>query len=151
MADCGDERPAKLSLVVFSGDFDKIHYAFVMAGAAAAINIPVTLFFTMAATRALLADEEGAPAWRSLPAGEIGQHGEKGGDIDDGFKERTVATFEDLLQACVAMDVKFMVCDMGLRALDLEGAKFRDDVPIESGGMVSFLNDARAEGQMVFI
>ena len=151
MADSTDERPAKLSIVVFSGDFDKIHYAFVMAGAAAAINIPVTLFLTMGASRALLADQDGQPAWRTLPAGEIGNGGECGGDIDDGFRERTVATFEDLLQACVAMDVKFMVCDMGLRALDLEGAVFRDDVPIETGGMVSFLNDARAEGQMVFI
>ena len=151
MADSADDRPAKLSIVVFSGDFDKIHYAFVMAGAAAAINIPVTLFFTMGATRALLADHDGRPAWRSLPAGEIGNDGDTGGDIDDGFKERTVATFEDLLQACVAMDVKFMVCDMGLRALDLEGAVFREDIPIESGGMVSFLNDARAQGQMVFV
>ena len=42
-----NERPEKLSIVVFSGDFDKIHYALVMASAAAAIDIPATLFFTM--------------------------------------------------------------------------------------------------------
>ncbi len=147
-----DERPKKLSIVVFSGDFDKVHYALVMASAAAAIDIPVTLFFTMGASRALLADpEDGIPSWRSLPAGEIGGEGETGGNIDDGFKVRTVAAFEDLLQACVAMGVKFMVCDMGLRAMDLEGADLRQDVPIETGGMVTFLNDAQADGQMVFV
>ena len=45
------ERPEKLSLVVFSGDFDKVHYALVMASAAAAIDTPVTLFFTMEGAR----------------------------------------------------------------------------------------------------
>ena len=146
------DRPDKLSIVVFSGDFDKVHYALVMASAAAAIDIPTTLFFTMGATRALLAAPEGKPpAWRGLPAGEIGRPGETGGHVDDGFKGRTVADFEDLLQACAAMDVKFMVCDMGLRAMGLEGAALRPDIPIETGGMVTFLNDARASGQMVFI
>lgn len=152
MAELSDARPEKLSIVVFSGDFDKVHYALVMASAAAAIDIPATLFFTMGASRALLATPtDEAPAWRQLPAGEIGQSGESGGKIDDGFKTCTVATFEDLLQACVAMGVTFMVCDMGLRAMGLEGAAMRDDVPFETGGMVTFLNDARAAGQMVFV
>jgi len=141
------QRPDKLSIVVFSGDFDKIHYALVMASAAVAIDIPTTLFFTMGASRALLA----SPSWRILAAGEIGRDGETAGDIDDSFKKRTVADFEDLLQACVTLGVKFMVCDMGLRAMDLEGAALREDVPIETGGMVTFLNDARSSGQMVFI
>ncbi len=152
MPEVSDARPEKLSIVVFSGDFDKVHYALVMASAAAAIDIPATLFFTMGASRALLAVGEGEePAWRTLPAGEIGQGGETAGTVDDGFKGRTVANFEDLLQACVAMGVTFMVCDMGLRAMDLEGAAMRADVPFETGGMVTFLNDARAAGQMVFI
>jgi peroxiredoxin family protein len=141
------QRPEKLSIVVFSGEFDKIHYALVMASAAAAIDIPATLFFTMGASRALLAE----PSWRNLPAGEIGGAGELAGDVDDGFKERTVADFEDLLQACTSLGVKFMVCDMGLRAMDLEGALLREDIPIETGGMVTFLGDAKARGQMVFI
>jgi peroxiredoxin family protein len=142
-----EERPEKLSIVVFSGDFDKIHYALVMASAAAAIDIPATLFFTMGASRALLAN----PSWRNLPAGEIGRDGETAGDVDDGFKKRTVGDFEDLLQACTSLGVKFMVCDMGLRAMDLEGAPMREDIPIETGGMVTFLSDAKARGQMVFI
>ena len=144
-----NDRPQKLSIVVFSGDFDKVHYALVMASAAAAIDVPVTLFFTMGASKALLASPENA--WRDLPGGEIAGPGETGGDVDNKFKVRTVATFEELLQACVSLKVKFMICDMGLRAMDLEGAALRDDVPVETGGMVTFLNDARANGQMVFI
>ena len=144
-----NDRPQKLSIVVFSGDFDKVHYALVMASAAAAIDVPVTLFFTMGASKVLLASPENA--WRDLPGGEIAGPDETGGDVDNKFKVRTVATFEELLQACVSLKVKFMICDMGLRAMDLEGAALRDDVPVETGGMVTFLNDARANGQMVFI
>ncbi len=145
-------RPDKLSIIVFSGDFERIHYALVTASAAAAIDIPATLFFTMAATRALVAAGDGdAPAWRNLPAGDSGAPGVGGGQIDDGFKDRTVADFETLLGSCVALGVRFMVCDMGLRALGLEGVPLRGDVPVESGGMVTFLNDASAAGQILFI
>jgi len=144
-----NKRPQKLSIIIFSGDFDKIHYALVMASAAAAVDIPVTLFFTMGASRALLASPENA--WQHLPGGEVAEAEETGGDVDNKFKQRSVASFEELLQACISLEVKFMVCDMGLRAMGLEGVALRGDVPIETGGMVTFFNDARANGQMVFI
>jgi hypothetical protein len=35
--------------------------------------------------------------------------------------------------------------------MDLEGETLRGDVSFETGGMVTFLNDARANGQMIFI
>jgi len=144
-----NKRPEKLSIIIFSGDFDKIHYALVMASAAAAIDIPVTLFFTMGASRALLASPENA--WQCLPGGAVTNTGETGGDINNKFKRRMVATFEELLQACVSLKVKFMVCDMGLRAMDLDVKALRNDVPFEAGGMVTFFNDAFSNGQMILI
>jgi len=140
-----------LSAVVFSGDFERIHYALVMAAAALAVDRPATLFFTMGAARALLAaDAAGSPAWRTLPGGAAFP-GLSGGEIDDDFKRRRVGDFEDLLQSCVALGGRFMVCEMGLRALGLEGAALRADVPIEPGGMATLLMDAPAGGRMVFI
>ena len=59
--------PDKLSLVVFSGEFDKVHYALVMASGAQASNRETTLFFTMGACHALLKkDERGAYPWREM-------------------------------------------------------------------------------------
>jgi peroxiredoxin family protein len=124
--------PQKLSIVVFSGDHDRVHYALVMASAAAAIGRRVTLFFTMEATRAL------TPGWAD-PAMEA-SHADKG-----------IATFEELLAACVELDVTFMVCEMGRRAAGVDPEGFRDDVPIEEGGAVTFLNDASADGAMLFV
>lgn len=140
--------PDKLSIVVFSGDFDRIHYALVMAAAAVASNTPVTLFFTMWAGRALekpLAD--GRPAWTRLKCSD----GAAAAAMDDGFKAKGVGSFEELLEACVALGVTVMVCEMGLKALGMDPDGLRPDVPVAKGGVVTFLADASRAGAMLFV
>lgn len=138
------QSPNKLSLVVFSGSFEKVHYALVMASAALASNREVTLFFTMEASRTLLAPS----GWRHLRP-EV--QGATATTIDLSYAQRGVGTFEELLAACGELGAKFMVCEMGLRALGLENEARRDDLTIEVGGVVTFLNDARQNGEMLFI
>jgi len=143
------DRPQKLSIVVFSGAFDKVHYALVMASAAAATDTPVTLFFTMEGARALLpADGTAQRPWRDFPT-EV--PGRSGGDLDDAFKARNIADFETLLAACRDLGVRFMVCEMGLKALDIERQNLRADLTYEIGGVVTFLNDAHQDGAVIFI
>ena len=134
----------KLSLVVFSGSYEKVHYALVMASAALATGRDVTLFFTMEASRTLLAPS----GWRHL---RTDAQGATATSLDFGYSERGVATFEELLSACGELGGKFMVCEMGLRALGLENEQRRNDLDIDVGGVVTFLNDARKEGDMLFI
>lgn len=141
--------PDKLSIILYSGDFDRVHYGLVSASAAVASGKPVTLFFTMGATRALVTKgPDGGPGWHGLgdaedglaPADRDKEHGEKG-----------VATFEELLEACVMLEVSFMVCSMGLRSMDLVAEDLRADVPVSEGGMVSFIADASSDGAILFI
>lgn len=143
-------RPDKLSVIVFSGEYEKVHYALVTAAAAAAINIPVTLFFTMDAIRALGADDnQGQPGWYHLPVGRVGYPNAR--SVDETMRGRGVVGFAELLDACVSLDIKMMVCEMGLRAIDMAPDTLRADLAIENGGLVTFLNDARAAGSMLFI
>jgi len=143
------DRPQKLSMVVFSGQYDKVHYALVMASAAAATDTPVTLFFTMEATRSLLKpDTSEAPGWSLQNTSTCL---ETGADMDARFQDTQVADFETLLSACVELGVRFMVCEMGLKAMDLTRDELRADVPIEMGGVVTFLNDAHKDGSVLFI
>ncbi|CAA7618824.1 DsrE/DsrF/DrsH-like family protein [Magnetospirillum sp. SS-4] len=140
--------PDKLSIVVFSGEFDRIHYALVMAAAAVASNTPVTLFFTMWAGRALEAPlADGRPAWTRLKCSD----GRTAMEMDDGFKARGIGSFEDLLEACVALGVTVMVCEMGVKALGMDPDGLRPDVPIARGGVVTFLADASRTGAMLFV
>lgn len=140
---------AKLSLVVFSGSYDRVHYALATAAAALSVNTPVTLFFTMGAVRALLGpDGDGRPGWQSLPV-ETG--GGDGAARDDALKAKGVGDFEELLAACVALGATIMVCEMGLRAEGTRLAELRDDLEIAEGGLVTFLRDATPDGAMLFI
>jgi peroxiredoxin family protein len=141
-------RPDKLSLIVFSGEFDRVHYALATASAALAIGMKVTLFFTMGACRALAKPKgDETLGWRDLRAGT----GLSAGAFDDGLKARGIGHFEDLLAACVALGARFMVCEMGLKAIDMPAGELRPDVPIDQGGLVTFLTDASASGSMMFV
>ena len=71
--------------------------------------------------------------------------------LDADFAKRGVATFEELLDAVNALGGRFIVCEMGLRALGLEKSDLRDDIPIELAGVVTFLNDASGSGSSLFI
>jgi peroxiredoxin family protein len=125
----------RLSIIVHSGAFERVHYALVMASAAAAIDRPVTLFFTMAGCRAL------------LPRERLGDWA--AGDMD--LAAKGLATLEELLTACAEIGVTFMVCEMGLRAEGLALADLRDNIPIAEVGAVTFLKDAGPNGPSLFV
>jgi peroxiredoxin family protein len=141
----GAAPPDKLSLLVLSGGFERVHYALVLASAAAAIGMPTTLFFTDRALYALAAGGSDDPGWRTL----AGEGGRPGGAIDDERRALGVAGFEELLGACADLGVRFIVCEMGLRAIGLKAEALRRDLPIEVAGVVTFLTDASPTGAML--
>ena len=128
---------SRLSLVVFSGDFARVHYALAMAAGALSIGRPVTLFFTMGAIRALGRND----GWRSMP----------GAEQDMEHADRGVGRFAELLEAVVELGGTVMVCEMGLRAIGLTQVDLRPDVPVVEGGIVTFLNQLDPGGSSLFI
>jgi peroxiredoxin family protein len=124
--------PDKLSVIIQSGDFDRVHYALVMASAALATGRPVTLLFTMEGTRALI-------------------HGFADVPQETMLAQKNLATFEELIAACAEMDAKFMVCEMGLRATGINRPRLRTDIDITDGSAVSFLGDASADGAILYV
>ena len=141
----------RLCIVLLSGSFERVHYALCMASAAAALERPVTLFVTLGGLRALLAaNERGRPGWMELPGtDESGAPaGADGAALDARNRARGVAGFEELLQSCAALEVEFMVCEMGLRTLGLARDALRSDLRLEPGGLATLL--ARG-GQIVVL
>jgi peroxiredoxin family protein len=128
----------KLSVVVFDGRYDRVHYALVMASAAAATGRPATLFFTGGAVHALVPG-----GWRRLDGDPERR--------DAHLRERGIGTFEDLLHACAELGVRFIACEMGLRAEGLVAADLDPALGIEIAGVVTLLGDARADGALIFV
>ncbi len=140
----------RLTLIVFSGDYDRVHYALAMASAALATSRPVTLFLTMDGTRLLLGESpDGVPGWTALGAGADGT---PAAVRDARHAEAGIATIEEMLSACVELGARFMVCEMGLRALALTSAELRADVAVTEGGLVTLLAEAEDDhARIVFI
>lgn len=145
-----ETSPERLSLVVFSGDYDRVHYALAMAAAAAATARPVTMLFTMGAIHALRAAQaNGVPGWAMLKPASSGNDAAV---RDAHHAEDGLATLEELFDACGAFDVTFKICEMGMTAEKLTPADLRDDLSIASGGLVGFLAESeRDSGRIVFI
>lgn len=116
-----------LSVIVRSGDYESAHYALALAAAALAVNKPAVLFFTMSGIRALQGRPPALEDW----------------DRDAENRARGVGDFETLLQACIELGARFIVCEMGLRSLAIERASLRDDVPFTIAGIVTLLEETK--------
>jgi peroxiredoxin family protein len=116
-----------LSIILRAGDYESAHYALALAAAALAVNKPAVLFFTMGGIRALTGPPPTLDDW--------------GRDALN--RERGVGDFETLLQACVELGCRFIVCEMGLRSLDIDRASLRTDVPFTIAGIVTLLEETK--------
>jgi peroxiredoxin family protein len=122
-----------ISVIVRSGDYESAHYALALASAALAVNKPAVLFFTMNGIRALAGPPATLTDW----------------DQDARNRERGVGDFETLLQACVELGCCFIVCEMGLRALDIDRTTLRKDVPFTIAGIVTLYEETTAGMHLV--
>jgi peroxiredoxin family protein len=116
-----------LSIIVRSGKYEDAHYALAMAAAAVAVNKPAVLFFTMSGIHALMGPPPVLDDW----------------ERDALNRQRGVGDFETLLQACVELGVRFIVCEMGLRSLAIDRTTLRADVPFTIAGIVTLLEETK--------
>jgi|SRR5689334_18707830 peroxiredoxin family protein len=122
-----------LSIIVRRGDYESAHYALALASAALATNKAAVLFFTMGGIRALMGPPATLDDW--------------GRDALN--RERGVGDFETLLQACVELKARFIVCEMGLRSLGIDRRQLRSDVPFTVAGIVTLLEETKTGMHLV--
>ena len=116
-----------VSVILRSGDYESAHYGLALAAAALAVNKPAVLFFTMSGIHALTGPPPVLKDW----------------DRDALNRQRGVGDFETLLQACVELGCRFIVCEMGLRSLDIDRTSLRTDVPFTIAGIVTLLEETK--------
>lgn len=136
-----------LTVIVYSDAFDKVHYALAAASAAAAVGRPATLFFTMGAIQALFSkNSTGTAGWPSMQASD----GRAASALDADYAARGIADFETLLDACKNLGVRFMICEMGLKAIAAARDSLRDDLTLEAGGLATVMMES-ADGSLLFV
>ncbi len=154
----------KLSIICFSGDFDKAVAAFTLASGSAAVNYEVNLFFTFWGLN-LLKNRKGrsfsgkGPAARAfgylqgglknVPMGRLNFAGASPKIMRRLMRKRNVATLEELIEASKALQVSFYACEMSMNILGLAKEDF-DPCVKEVIGVSKFLEISEG-GETLFI
>ena len=158
------EDKKKISIVCFSGDFDKAIAVFTIASGAAAVGYEVNLFFTFWGFN-IIKKKKGRSfigkgilarvfnflmgGFKNLPLSRLNFGGISPKLMTYMMKKRNVATLNELIQASIDLGVNFYACEMSMVIL---GTKLSDFIPQikEVLGVAKFLEIARG-GEIIFI
>ncbi|MFN4180771.1 MAG: DsrE/DsrF/DrsH-like family protein [Armatimonadota bacterium] len=153
----------RVSIIVFSGDLDKVLPAFIIATGAAAMGMEVSLFFTFWGLNVLkkrrnLAGKGFLEKMFALmtPVGTEGLGVSKMNFFGIGakmlralMKSKQVASLEELVQMAKEMGVRIIACQMSMDVLGITKDELWDN--IEVGGVASFLADATKSKITLFL
>lgn len=136
----------KLAILVFDDSIDRVHYALVMASAAAAVNQQVTLFCAGQAIHLLTKVDMGKLGWHRLGPSQDGMTALQ---FDSTLKRHGGAGVETLLSACRDLDVSFICCELATKMGGIDETSFRDDLPVEHAGVTTLLARAERQGRII--
>lgn len=156
----------KLSMVVFSGDMDKVLAAFVIATGAVAMGMDVVMFFTFWGTPVLRdkgknvggKDTMGKMFGTMLPKGtsevklsKMNMGGMGTMMMKSLMKKKNVASLEQMLEMAEELGVQIFVCEM---SMDLMGFKREEMITyndLSFCGVAKFLEEAMDSRVQLFI
>ncbi len=152
----------KVSLVVLSGDMDKVMGAFIIATGAAAFDMEVTMFFTFWGLKAIQKGNRTGKSFMGKMLGVINRGGaDRLGPSRFNFggigrwmfkkmmKKANVIPLPDLIREAQEWGVKMVACEMSMQVMEIEKEDLIDGV--ELGGVGTFISDASDSKFSLFI
>lgn len=156
------QAPEKASIIVMSGDMDKVMGAFIIASGAAAFDLQVSMFFTFWGLKAI---QKGNRTGKGLMGKMLGVMNRGGIDrlgpskLNMGglgrwmfkkmMKKHNVTSLPVLLKQAQELGVKLTACEMSMNVMEIKKEDLIDGVQI--GGVASFIADASESKFSLFI
>ncbi len=158
-----ERKKSQLTLIVFSGDMDKLFAAFSIAAGAAASGMEVVMFFTFWGLRAL---RKKARTGRSFLGRLLGRF--YGGDIERAgpskmafggigrwmfkkmMKAKRVPSLAQMRKTAIDLGVKFYGCTTSMDVMEIPREAMLDEVT-SCVGVTFFLEQARESEITLFI
>lgn len=152
------------TLIVFSGDMDRVLASFIIANGAAAMGKPVTMFFTFWGLSVLRKPQKqhvsktftekmfGAMLPRGtekLKLSKMNMGGMGTAMMRSIMKEKHVDSLEELVQKAIKAGVKIVACSMSMDVMGIKPEELIDGVEI--GGVGYYLGDAEESNVNLFI
>lgn len=158
------EKKNKLTLVVLSGDMDKVMAAYIIASGAAASGMEVIMFFTFWGIKAIQRD--GVLTGKRLFGRLLGVMNRGGlkaigpSRLNMGgmgrwmfklmMKMHGVAPLHELREACIALGVKLIPCDMSMKVMEIDCEHLTPEAE-EPVGVAVMLEHANESSVQYFI
>jgi peroxiredoxin family protein len=156
----------KLSMIVFSGDLDRVLASFIIATGAVAMGLEVVMFFTFWATPVLRdrdkkagdKDLMGKMFGAMLPKGTCGVKLSKMNMAGMGtammkslMKKKNVATLEQMIELAGELGVQIYVCEMSMDLMGFKRGEMIDYPNMDFCGVAKFLEEAKKSKIQLFI
>jgi len=139
-------KTEKLSIVLHSGDMDKLYSALIIGNGALTMGMEVSIFFTFWGLQRLKKGglEKG-------PFSKMNLLGLGKWMIKQRMKKANVASLEQLMTDFKDLGGKIIACDMTMEIMGVRREDLREDWIDECGAVGSFIQEARQSAVTLFI
>ena len=156
----------KVSIIVFSGDLDKVLAAFIIATGAVAMGMEAVMFFTFWGTPVLRdpkkkvggKDFMGKMFGFMLPKGrnaiklsKMNMAGMGTSMMKSLMKKKNVASLDQMVEMAAELGVKIFICEMTMSLMGFKKEEFIDYPNLEYVGVATFLEQAKNSKVQLFI
>ncbi len=153
----------KVTIVVFSGELDRVLAAFIIASGAVALGQEVSMFFTFWGLNALrkkrIIDGKSLPekmmslmtpaSTQQMGVSKMNFFGVGSRMLRYMMAQKNVESIEGLIDLCQEMGVRMVSCEMSRDVMGIRQDELRDE--IEVGGVATYLADALRSRVTLFI
>jgi len=156
----------KLSMVVFSGELDKVLASFVIATGAVAMGLDVVMFFTFWGTPVLRDKKKKEPAKdmmsamfgkmlpkgaRALKLSKMNMGGLGTAMMKSLMQKKNVASLDQMIEMAAELGVRIYVCEMSMDLMGFKREEMIDYPGLDYVGVAKFLEEAMNSRIQLFI
>lgn len=136
----------KLTIVVHSGDMDKIYSALIIATGALSMGMEASLYFTFWGLQRL---QKGG--LEKGPLSKMHMLGIGKSMIKQRMNKANVSSLERLVQDFKELGGKIIACDMTMEIMGIKKEDLREDLITECGAVGTYIQEARESTINLFI
>jgi peroxiredoxin family protein len=160
------QQKDQLSIIVFSGDLDKILASMIIATGAKAMDMDVKMFFTFWGT-AMLRDKKKSANGKDFMSKMFGFMLPKGSTelklskmnmggmgttmLKNLMKKKRVASLEELISTAAELGVEINICEMSMDLMGFKREEMMDYPNLHYCGVGTYLSDAEESRIQLFI